>query len=271
MGEERFDLEFEVTEPARASDLLSRHSGLSQARIKLAMRCGAVWLHTGARKRRLRRAASEVSTGDRLCLYYNAALLDTDPPAPTLVADGEDYSVWYKPAGLICSGTRYADHHTIARWVEVNQKRPTLLVHRLDRFTRGLIVLAHSKRTARQLAHQFANRQVQKTYQAEVDGCLRDDQVCDSPVDGKPAVSRVSVHLHRDNTSLVSVKIDTGRKHQIRQHLKAMGHPVVGDRLYGSANSQLNDLQLVATELAFDNPQTAEQQTFKLPKQWRLF
>ncbi len=164
----------------------------------------------------------------------------------------------------MCSGTRYGDHHSIVRWVQQHLDRPSYLVHRLDRFTRGVMVIAHSKAVAARLSQQFAQRTVRKEYQAEVAGRVRGELTLSNPVDGKPAVSHV-MPLRTGPTSVVAVRIETGRKHQIRRHLADAGFPVVGDRLYGQPDAA-EDLQLVAVCLLFSCPQTGRPVQYRLPE-----
>ncbi len=107
-----------------------------------------------------------------------------------------------------------------------------------------------------------------KIYRARVAGNLMaDDLRLDTPLDGKDSISRVTT-LSRDeesDTTDVQVRIETGRKHQIRRHLAGIGHPIVGDRLYGAASA--GGLQLTAVELAFQCPVTRKAQIFRLPEQ----
>ncbi|MDB4224497.1 hypothetical protein N9850_12035, partial [Granulosicoccus sp.] len=124
----------------KASQLLASHTMLSQAKIKDAMQKGAVWLVRGNDKRRLRRASKPLKVGDRLELNYNAELLSQLVPEPQLIHDAQHYSVWFKPFGLYCQGSRWGDFASINRWVEINlpkiinsAERPVYLVHRLDR------------------------------------------------------------------------------------------------------------------------------------------
>lgn len=254
-----------LTEPANAVDALSAATGLPKARIKDAMSKGAVWVQRGAKSVRLRRASRVLNTGEELAIYYNPGILAERPPEPELVADRTGYSVWNKPAGMFASGSRYGDHHSIVRYVECHWDRPSLLVHRLDRYTRGLMVIAHAKRVAADLSRQFRERSMRKVYRAEVVGELRDACTVDLALAGKSARSHVAPLQVLEETTLVEVVIESGRKHQIRQHLALLGHPVVGDALYGAA--QHPDLRLSAVELAFACPVNGERVTFKIDQE----
>ncbi|MEH6648593.1 MAG: RNA pseudouridine synthase [Motiliproteus sp.] len=228
----------------------------SRAELKLAMQKGAVWLTRKGSTQRLRRATRSLKPGDELHLYYDAQVLQQSPLEPQLIADEGDYSVWNKPCGMLCQGSKYGDHTTLYRWAEtqLQPERPAFIVHRLDRATSGLILLAHNKRTARLLSGLFEARQVDKRYRAVVKGSLElTDALIDAPVDGKSARSRVTTLQvdKRRELSLVEVRLETGRKHQIRQHLLSVGHAIMGDRLYGTGDRDGCDLQLQSCFLSF--------------------
>ncbi|MFT5721845.1 MAG: tRNA pseudouridine32 synthase/23S rRNA pseudouridine746 synthase [Motiliproteus sp.] len=229
---------------------------LSRAELKAVMQKGAVWLTRQGSTQRLRRASRLLNSGDELHLYYDPQVLNQPLLEPQLIADEGDYSVWNKPTGMLCQGSKYGDQTTLYRWAEtrLQPERPAFIVHRLDRATRGLILLAHNKRSAQRLSALFETRQVDKHYRAVVKGCLQlEDALIDTPVDGKAARSRITtlaVDTAR-NCSLIEVKLETGRKHQIRVHLLGLGHPVLGDRFYATGVEDGCDLQLQSFFLAF--------------------
>lgn len=244
-------------------DLLAEETGLSKSKIKDAMRKGAVWLTDSGRQKRLRRVTRTIREGSLISIYYSPKILAMTPPEPGLIADKGNYSVWHKPAGMMASGSRYGDHCAIDRIVERTFDKPTFLVHRLDRFVWGLMVLAHTRSSAAGLSRQFQTRQTSKTYKALVHGRLDHAQLIDTPLEGKDAVTRIRPLRQESDRSLVEVQIETGRKHQIRKHLSMVGHPVVGDRQYGS--SSRDGIQLAAVGLAFICPNTNKHVRFDLP------
>jgi tRNA pseudouridine32 synthase/23S rRNA pseudouridine746 synthase len=242
-------------------DLLQQSTGLSKQRIKLAMTQGAVWMTRGRNTQRLRRAKRALNIGDEVHLYYDADILAQIPPEPTLVADLGGYSVWNKPCGLRSQGSKWGDHCTLVRWAERNlqPERTAFTVHRLDRAANGLMLVAHSKKVAATLSRLFSVRAVEKRYRALVWGDFSehpDPMRVEQPIDEKEAISEFSLNKIKGNgsRSLVDVRIETGRKHQIRRHLAELGHPVVGDRLYGKGEEDRVDLQLTACSLAFHCP-----------------
>ncbi len=255
-----------------APAILSDATRLSRERIKTAMQRGAVWLTRDGHTQRLRRAKRSLKVGDELHLYYNLAVLSETPAQPTLIADNDAYSVWAKPRGTRSQGSKWGDHCTLVRWAEqhLTPERSGFTVHRLDRAACGLMLVAHSKAIAAALAEKFRNREVEKHYLALVAGEFPptpEPLKIDQPIDGKPALSRCH-RLRVDpqlRFSLVRIEIETGRKHQIRRHLAACDHAILGDRLYGHGASDGLDLQLVASRLAFTCPVAGDLLEFELP------
>jgi len=235
------------------------------------MQKGAVWLSRQQAHRPIRKAAAKLKLGDTINFYYQPDLLQQLPLAASLLQDCGDFSVWYKPSGMQCQGSRWCDHLSLQRVVEVHfvPTRPAFIIHRLDKAASGLIVLAHSKSAAAKLSALFEQRQIKKVYRAWVSGQIDAARVAwkiDMPIDGKPALSKVSIikTLSENNLALVEVDIATGRKHQIRKHLASMNLPIVGDRLHGKAKACDPDLQLRASQLCFQSPFSGEIVDIKL-------
>ena len=250
-------------EPATAVDVLALATGLSKSKIKSAMTAGAVWTQKGSKTVRLRRAKAMLQSGEQISIYYSDKILSDTPIAPTLIVDNKNYSVWNKPVGLMSSGTRFGDHCAINRVVEKILDRPVFLVHRLDKFAKGVMVLAHSKRCAAILSKQFQDRTIKKIYKAIVTGILDSPMQITESLDGKDANTKIAAIDHDERHALLQVEILTGRKHQIRRHLAGIGLPILGDRQY--SDSRFPQLQLASVSLAFDCPNTGERVTFHLP------
>lgn len=267
-----FELELKVIEVNQPIvDLIADNCSFSRSKIKQMMKQGEVWLQPNKvqsrnkTERRIRRAKTNLTAGDVVCVYHNETVYLTPPPEPTLIVDEGIYSVWSKPAGLMSSGTRFGDHCAINRWVEQHlaPQRDVHLIHRLDRFATGLIVLAHTKSAAADLSKQFRDRTVSKCYRVIVEGLVTEPLRIDSELDGKPSISQLtptSVNQDTQQTTL-EVTIETGRKHQIRRHLAGIGHPVLGDRQYGSGQGEL---ALRSIKLAFDHPDTDDRMVYVL-------
>ena len=239
-----------------AVELLSAESELSKGEIKRVMNKGAVWLERNHHPQRLRRASRPLKQGDTLHLYYDSEIMAQQPLPPRLDADEGAFSVWYKPYGMFSQGSRWGDHCTIHRWVEqpLQPQRPAIIVHRLDRATTGLILIAHTKQCARELGEMFQNRNIEKRYRALVEGAgddLKAPITVSTEIDGRAATTHITpLESSVQQQTAVDVVIETGRKHQIRRHLAELGHPIVGDRPYGPSR-QTVDLQLTAYSLTF--------------------
>jgi tRNA pseudouridine32 synthase/23S rRNA pseudouridine746 synthase len=258
-----------------AIDVLAAHTDLSRQAIKQAMHKGAVWLTRKKGTRRIRRADKSLQSKDQLHLYHDNSVLAAEPEAARLICDEGGYSIWFKPFGMLSQGSKWGDHCTIARWVETHlmPQRPAIIVHRLDRAATGLMIVAHAKQVAAAFTTMFEQRQLEKTYTAIVHGKVDAEVTFCAPVDDKPAISHLSglsYDAPRDR-SLVEVRIETGRKHQIRRHLADAGHPIVGDRLFGKREDAVaHDLCLTASALTFVSPTDGERKRYELPRELRL-
>jgi len=190
------------------------------------------------------------------------------------------------PAGRLRSGTLVNAllHHFQTLSAVGGELRPGL-VHRLDRMTSGVLVVARNDVAHRRLAAQFAARQVEKTYLALVQGRVKKAEgTIDTPI-GRDLVRRVRMTARRrlgapgvraalshyralqryEDFTLLEVKISTGRTHQIRAHLASIGHPVVGDTLYGARGGVLRRHFLHAWRISFVHPSTRQPLTFTAP------
>jgi 23S rRNA pseudouridine1911/1915/1917 synthase len=154
------------------------------------------------------------------------------------------------------------------------------IVHRLDKDTTGLLVVAKTEAAHGALAKQFASRRAKRTYLALLMGDLERDRVTvDAPLardrgnrflmtpdpEGKPAVTHLEVLERTIRGTLVRARLETGRTHQIRAHCKFLKHPVWGDRLYAPPEARGVPLQLHAERLAFEHPRSGEALEFCAP------
>ncbi|RDC71564.1 RluA family pseudouridine synthase [Rhodovulum sp. 12E13] len=176
-----------------------------------------------------------------------------------------------KPAGLLSvpGKAEGAEDCLIARLGRMD--RETRLVHRLDRDTSGVMVFARSKQAQRHLGRQFERRYVSKAYEAVVAGHLDGAGEVDLPLvadwpnrprqmvchaRGRPARTRWRALSHDDGATRVALAPETGRSHQLRVHMAALGHPILGDPLYGLAEgADAPRLMLHASRLAFRHPE----------------
>jgi tRNA pseudouridine32 synthase/23S rRNA pseudouridine746 synthase len=280
MTESSFEIpqkyEFTVTKPEQtALDLLAEGTGLSKQRIKDAMNKGAVWWTLKGKTLRLRRATKVLFKGSVIQFFYDEQVLARKPENATLIYDAEVYSIWYKPAGMLAQGSQWGDHCSILRWVEVNgrydmgkNERDCFLVHRLDADASGLMIIAHDSKSAAKLSALFQGRDIKKYYQAwVVDMCEvpAEGMTLNYELDGKSAITHIKKIGENTHNTLLDVHIETGRKHQIRRHLATIGHPIVGDKLYGTKAKC--GLQLLAYRLEFICPFSKKNLVVELPQE----
>jgi 23S rRNA pseudouridine1911/1915/1917 synthase len=204
-----------------------------------------------------------------------------DLPLEVLYEDSDVIAI-NKPAGMVVhsgagnhAGTLVnAVLHRFGKLSTVGGDLRPGIVHRLDRFTSGVILIARHDAAHRHLADQFASRKIEKIYVALVHGRVKRDQgeittpIARDPVrrvrmtarlaHGRQAVTAYHVLRRFDKFTLLEVRIGTGRTHQIRVHLASIGHPVVGDKLYGAPASELGRYFLHARQITFTSPSTGE-------------
>lgn len=155
------------------------------------------------------------------------------------------------------------------------EKRPGI-VHRLDKDTSGLLIIAKNDKAHINMSEQIKNREVSKKYIALVKGVIKENEATiNMPIarskkdrkkmavdkDGKEAISHFKVIKRYDKYTLLEVKIDTGRTHQIRVHMSEIGHPVVGDEVYSNGKNEFNvkGQMLHAKSLDFKHPITGKE------------
>lgn len=193
----------------------------------------------------------------------------TDPPLTVLHAD-DSVVVFDKPAGLLAVPGR---DPALADCLEARARRvwpDSLTVHRLDLATSGVCVLARGAQAHRVLSMQFARRHTEKTYVALVRGAVwaergsidlpmradwpnRPRQMID-PVQGRPALTRWKRLGREGGATRLRLCPVTGRSHQLRLHLLCLGHPILGDPIYGGGMVEAPRLMLHAETLAFRHP-----------------
>jgi tRNA pseudouridine32 synthase/23S rRNA pseudouridine746 synthase len=202
-----------------------------------------------------------------------------------LVHVDEHIVVADKPTGLLSEPGRgeHLRDCLLLRLRHAGSMPELRIVHRLDRDTSGLIVLARSADAHRILSRQFHDRLVTKHYIALVASPITADHLTIDlplrkdmdhpprhmvdPVQGKPATTHLRVIERTMDRTRVELSPVTGRSHQLRIHLAAIGHPILGDGLYGEATTAPR-LLLHATHLAFDHPATGERMTFTSPAEF---
>ncbi len=184
-----------------------------------------------------------------------------------VIYEGDGLVAIDKPAGInVHPGHGRESEPTIVDLVEKQLRQAVFLVHRLDRDTSGVLLIAKTDVAKKYLQKQFEKRTVQKVYLAVVHGRLKHPEATlDWPIarhsknpmkravrgGGKPSKTDYKVVKEVGDYTLVEVRPQSGRTHQIRVHMAHLGHPVVGDALYGKSDDGLGRLWLHATALTF--------------------
>jgi len=280
----------------RLDRALASLTGLSRTRIQEAIKSGAAQVNG-----RAARASHVIESGERLTLAPDVSLVPTPPAAAAprsdaiplrIVYEDEHLLVVDKPAGMV---THPAPGHSSGTLVNAllahapqlagvgDHGRPGI-VHRLDKDTSGLLVVAKDSATHAALARQMKERAMVKRYLALVEGeTPTAEGVIDAPIGrdmrqrqrmglrsaasgGREARTRFRTLETHGGRSLLEVQLETGRTHQIRVHLAAIHHPVVGDPVYGRAQRPLPPRQFLhAAHLEFRHPATGEWLVFDAP------
>jgi len=293
--------------------LATRLQAISRARVQELIAEGKALVNDAAAK-----ASLKLRGGERISVLGEAQRAPIKAVAEDIpldiVYEDDDLAVINKPAGMtVHAGAGATDdarnrgtlvnallHHMASLSGVGGELRPGI-VHRLDKETSGLIVVAKKDEAHRKLSGQFAAREVKKKYVALVHGWVKRDsgtiaqsisrdrvrrtRMTTRLEGGRTAVTHYRVAQRLDTKfgkfTLLEVKIDTGRTHQIRVHVAAMGHPVVGDTMYGAprqargknAVTSLPRNFLHSAELEFRHPRTGQTVALKseLPAELREF
>ena len=196
-----------------------------------------------------------------------------------------------KPAGMLVQGDSTGDLcllEAARTWVGETYRKPGRvylgLVHRLDRPASGVLVFARTSKAAARLSAQFRERQVQKTYWALVEGETLPEATLTHRMERREQSSRIvrrggqEARLHyrcvgvHQGTSLVEVDLETGRRHQIRLQLAHTGHPILGDRRYGTSREFIRGaIALHARRLTLTHPTRGIEQSFTADPDWGHF
>jgi 23S rRNA pseudouridine1911/1915/1917 synthase len=249
--------------------LAALHPEASRRTMKQWLAAGRVRLNGEV----VRRGTADTAPGDRIALGVAApAAL---PEKLRIVHENERLLVVDKPAGLLTIATtkertrtayRVLSDHLAGRDHGRERAKPLFVVHRLDRETSGLLVFAKSEAVKHALQDQFKQHTAERLYLAVVEGLVRDDAGTvelrlheDSGLrvrvargdEGRPATTHYRVLARGADTTRLEVRLETGRRGQIRAHLAAIGHPILGDAAYGSQRDPLRRVCLHASRLGF--------------------
>ena len=268
--------------------LAERDEMESRAEAQRLIDAGAVLVNGEVRAKRHRLAADdviEVALGPPP--RDPGELRAEDLDVPIVFAD-QHIVVVDKPAGMVTHPSKGHDEGTLVHGLlgagiagGDDPDRPGI-VHRLDRDTSGLMLVARTERAHRRLGRMMRDRAIERRYLALVHGEFppalsvdrpigrdprRRTRQAVVPVGGKEAITHFRTVERLGNLTLVEARLETGRTHQVRMHLEAAGHPVVGDPLYGQGRPALGlDRQFLnAYRLALPHPETGDEMAFESP------
>jgi 23S rRNA pseudouridine1911/1915/1917 synthase len=269
-----------AAEPGRLDAVLARLSGVPRADIQRAIAAGRVTVDGGVRPRSSRLRGGELIEADLAA----AADVPAEGPAVPIRFDDEHLLVIAKPAGLVTHPTQSRRGGTlvnrlIGMGVPLSMTGGPLrrgIVHRLDAGTSGLMLVAKDDETHTALSALLRRHAVERRYLALARGALehasfavdaplgrRAERVVVDASAGRPAETAFEIVERLPRATLVEASPRTGRTHQIRVHLAAIGHPVLGDRRYGGAGDDARRLGLDrpflhSWRIAFDHPVSGE-------------
>ena len=267
---------------------LAAETGWTRSQVKLQIDTKNVKVNGLAQK-----AGYLVKNDDEIELFFSKDALDSSAEPEDIpldiVYEDDDFAVINKPQGMVVHPAPGAYNHTLVNALlfhfenlsSVGGKIRPGIVHRIDKDTSGLLVVAKNDFAHASLAAQIAEHSCFRHYMALLEGNLKDDEgtietfiardkndrkmmaVSDS---GKWAVTHYFVKQRFEKYSLVEFVLETGRTHQIRVHSKYMGHPIVGDKTYGIKNQKFNlDGQLLhAYKLELTHPRTGKRMEFQI-------
>lgn len=266
--------------------LTSLEPEITRSRLKNLINDGHVTVNGQAVKPKYK-----VQAGDKISLIKpepQSLKLTPENIPLDIVYEDDDVIVVNKPQGMVVHPAPGHPNHTLVNALLYHSPLSTIngtfrpgIVHRIDKDTSGLLMVAKNDLAHQSLAEQLRNKTNKREYLALVYGQIKEDEgTIDAPLgrnpqdrkkqavvkSGRHAVTHFKVMKRYDNFTLVKCILETGRTHQIRVHMKYIGHPLVGDPLYGPRKVIGKDGQFLhAALLGFKHPRTGEEMVFEAP------
>jgi len=266
--------------------VLAHHSRLSRSSVQKLIEAGLVCVgDQPASKRQLLQVGTTVSWEP---LPEKPQVLRSEPVPFTIIYEDEWLLVVDKPAGVVVHPGQGNEYGTLVQGlldhgVRGGHERRPGIVHRLDKETSGLLIVARSDESYQALVQAMSQRTIKRTYAALLSGSIpQDEGTIDAPIGRhirdrkrmsvhtaapRRAVTHFTVRRRYTDSTLAEVRLETGRTHQIRVHFSALGYPVVGDATYGRRTRPegLTRHFLHAESLAFAHPEDGRELAFTAP------
>ncbi|MFH1631920.1 MAG: RluA family pseudouridine synthase [bacterium] len=286
-------IKIDTTEPTRLDKAVSDRLELSRSQIQKAIKSGQI-LVDGIPAKVSERVTAENKIEYDPKILKPKAKSKKKPPKLKIIYEDDDVIAINKPSGLLVHETETSTDPTLVdSLLEYNKSIASVgddpkragIVHRLDKEVSGVMIAAKTQEAFEHLKQHFKDRKVEKHYTALVFGVMEDEHgTIDLPIsrskthggrmaarptgqEGRKAVTHFEVTERFNHHTLLDVKIETGRTHQIRVHLFSQGYPIVGDKIYkqrGQKHAKIDRIFLHSRELTIKLP-SGETKTFSAP------
>lgn len=281
------DIEYSGNRIDKALSMMD--SNLSRMTVQRLINDGKILVNNKSVK-----VSYKTKVGDEITIEeeepQNIDIVAQDIPIDVLYED-KDIIVVNKPKGMVVHPANGNPDGTVVNAIMnlcgdslsgIGGKIRPGIIHRLDKDTSGVLIVAKNDNTHVNISNQIKNRETKKYYIALVRGVIKENEATiNMPIgrskkdrkkmavtkDGKEAITHFRVIKRYDNYTLLEIKIDTGRTHQIRVHLAEIGHPVVGDYIYSNGKNPfgVEGQMLHAKQIEFKHPSTGEQMKIEAP------
>ena len=247
----------------RLDQVIPKHvPALSRRKARAVIDAGGVFVD----RARTKVASRPVKAGQAIEVNLGSESRTEPPLAPAIVFTDDHVIIADKPAGLVTAPTPESDRGDLLDQLKT-QFGEVYLVHRIDLPTSGLLVFARTRQANKILGDAFVEHRIEREYRAVAIGDVA-AQTIDRPIEGRRAVTHVEPLEQLAGATLLAVRLETGRTHQIRIHLAGIGHPLAGDSQHGGELSRTFTpraprLALHAAVLGFAHPATGEQVRFE--------
>ena len=277
----------DLDDKTRLDVFLANETDWTRSQIKLQIAAGKVLVNDKAQK-----AGFLIKNGDIVKISFSKEVIAVNAEAEDIplnvIYEDDDFAIINKPQGMVVHPAPGAYNHTLVNALlfyfdNLSNKSDNIrpgIVHRIDKDTSGLLVIAKNDKSHASLASQIAKHSCFRHYLALLEGNLKNDNgtietfIARNPNDrkqmavantGKLAITHYNVVERFKDYCLVEFVLETGRTHQIRVHSKHLGHPIVGDKTYGIKNQKFKlDGQLLhAFKLELTHPRTGRRESFE--------